>query len=98
MMTPEELCSSLRDLLVEERVAIRALDSAEVERASHAKEALLAELVAKEPSERAAYLEKIEPLRDELKRNLILLAHARDCMREVVTNVQTKGGRVSIEL
>lgn len=98
MMTPEELSSSLRDLLVEERVAIRALDSAEVERTSHAKEALLAELVAKEPSERAAYLEKIEPLRDELKRNLILLAHARDCMREVVTNVQTKGGRVSIEL
>lgn len=98
-MTAGELVQAMRALLSAERKAIRRLDSAAVEQSSQAKEALLAEVLRADPSERAPLLEGLALVHAELTRNLVLLAHARDCMRDAILHAQSEGGtRVSIQL
>lgn len=99
-MSPD-LVAEMRRLLAEERDAIRRLDAQKVESVARAKEALLASLRSTQPTDREAAAQALGELRAELRRNLVLLAHARDCMRDAISHVRpTSGGsgRVCIRL
>ncbi len=100
MRTSDEFVASMRAVLATERDAIRRLDSAAVDRASRAKEALLAEVLGTDAAQRSPLLEGLSVVRDELKRNLVLLAHARDCLRDALLHAQPDGvgARISIHL
>jgi hypothetical protein len=98
-MTSDELVSAMRSALAAERDAIRRLDSAAVDEASHLKEKLLEAVLRTGPADRLPLLEGLLLVRDELKRNLVLLAHARDCMRDAHLHAQALGkSRMSIQL
>ena len=94
--------SELRAVLAEERAAIRSLDAIAVERAAATKERLIAEIGAADEGEREPMLRELRLLREDLRRNLVLLAHARDCMRDAITRATPKGtapgARLSIDL
>jgi hypothetical protein len=83
-MSPDQLLSELRAVLANERIAIRKLDSKTVIEAALAKTVLLAEVTKATGEERQALLGALALVRDDLKRNLLLLAHARDCVREAL--------------
>lgn len=98
MSVYEEWAESLRGVLRDERAAIVRLDSEAVNRATSAKESLLATLLERAPAARTPYLELLAPLRADLERNMVLLAHAREAMRETVAELKADRGRVRIQL
>jgi hypothetical protein len=75
---------SLLALLDEERGAIRKLDGKTVARAAAAKEALVETLGSCPPDELRELEPELPRLRAELRRNGVLLAHARSCLTEAV--------------
>jgi predicted nucleotidyltransferase len=89
-MDPNSLLSRLEALLDEERAAIVGLDAARVERAADEKQALLDALVRGAPLD-AALQPRLGALRGALQHNLILLAHARDCVRDALAALRLGG-------
>jgi hypothetical protein len=83
-MSPEELLAEMRAALESERDAIRRLDAEAVIQASATKEKILEALQSAPASERPALASALGQLKFELRRNLVLLAHARDYLREAV--------------
>jgi len=81
-MTADELVATMRAALESERDAIRHLDADAVNAAAAAKEKVLDALKDAPASERPALVAALGELRGELRRNLVLLAHARDYLRE----------------
>lgn len=102
VMTAEELLRTMRSVLVQEREAIRRLDADAVGRATHAKEQCLTAVRSAPADQRAALVAALGELRDELRRNLVLLAHARDYLRDAVelctTATKSRGGRLQAKL
>ena len=94
----------IRAVLAAERMAIRTLDAKTVEEAAQVKADLLAELTGTKTTDedKKALHEALAQVREELKRNLVLLAHARDTVREAINRAQPKGtspgARLSIQL
>ena len=101
-MTPDALLAELRAVLTAERDAIRRTDSAAVLAAAERKEALIAIVANATEGERAPMLRALAQVRDELKRNLVLLAHARDFTRDAIARsrpqIAATGARISIQL
>jgi hypothetical protein len=83
-MTADELVAAMRTILAEEREAIRKLDAPRVLEASGVKEDILRRLQGTPPTERTALRDALAELRGELKRNLVLLAHARAVVRDAI--------------
>ncbi len=83
-MNPRDALDRLGAVLDAEREAIRRLDGAAVERFAEEKSAILHCLRdAAGRGDRAA-LEGAETLTEALRRNVILLAHARECMSDAL--------------
>jgi hypothetical protein len=101
-MSPKGLQRELRAVLEAERDAIRRLDSERIMEASRSKEALVAIVAGAAEPERTPLLHALAELRVDLKRNLVLLAHARDFVRDAVELARVRTGgpgvRVSIRL
>ncbi len=83
-MSPDQLLTDMRAALDAERDAIRRLDAAAVIQASETKERILEALRTAPPAERPALASALGELKLELRRNLLLLAHARDYLREAL--------------
>lgn len=83
-MTAHAAADELRALLSEERLAIRKLDSAAVAAAAERKQQLLEVLTACAVDDRATVLSELGALVPELRRNGVLLAHARDFLRDAI--------------
>ena len=83
-MTAEELLTTMRAALASERDAIRRLDVEAVNEAARAKQKILGALSDAPASERATLVAALRTLDVELRRNLFLLSHARDYLREAV--------------
>src|SRR5512142_3093867 len=83
-MTADKLVAAMRAVLEEEREAIRTLDAEAVLAASSVKEDILRRLQLTPPAERGALREALTELKGELKRNLVLLAHARAIVRDAI--------------
>lgn len=84
MSTAKKSVETLLAVLEEERAAIRTVDGAAVGRAATAKEQLVKELATCTPEDLASVATELPLLRAELRRNGILLAHARSCINEVI--------------
>ena len=100
-MSPADLLRELRSVLESERDAIRRLDSARITEASRRKETLVAIVAGAVEPERTPLLHALAEVRGDLKRNLVLLAHARDFVRDAVERTRARTGtgvRVSISL
>jgi hypothetical protein len=97
-MTADELRQSMKTALVNERDAIRRLDADAVTRAANEKERLMGMLVATtDPKLRTELVEALAELKTELRRNLVLLAHARDYLRDAVELCRPSQGRPRLE-
>ena len=83
----------LRAVLAAERDAIRRLDGPAVTRASEEKERILAAIQGAPPAERAPLLASLREVREDIRKNLVLLAHARDCMRDAIEACAPAGPR-----
>ena len=98
-MSPADVLDELRSVLATERDAIRRLDSAGILAASKSKETLIAVIAAAVEPERTPMLKALATVREDIKRNLVLLAHARDFVREAAETVRKRSGaRVTIQL
>lgn len=75
-MTKDLLLETLRAILIEERDAIRRLDSDGMDRASDAKESVLGELHSVPHEDRGPLIEALAELQPELRHNMILFTHA----------------------
>ncbi|MBX3228859.1 MAG: hypothetical protein KIT84_41990 [Labilithrix sp.] len=75
-LTKELLLETLRAILLEERDAIRRLDADGMDRASDAKEAVLARLHETPHEDRGPLIEALAELQPELRHNMILFTHA----------------------
>lgn len=82
MSAAGDAIAELLTALSDERKAIRTLDGDAVARAADAKERVVAELGKLGPSDLVPYARDLAVLRGELRRNGVLLAHARTCLRE----------------
>lgn len=89
-MPPNSVLSRLEALLTEERAAIVSLDAASVERCADEKEALLGALLQGPPLD-AGLRAQLAMLRQALQHNLVLLAHARDCVRDALGAMRAGG-------
>jgi hypothetical protein len=83
-MSPAEFSRALGELLDTERAAIRRLDAVAVLQSSEEKERLLALLATMPAEARAPYVTALSDHRAALRRNLVLLAHTRDCIRDAL--------------
>ncbi|MDB4942421.1 MAG: hypothetical protein JWP97_1955 [Labilithrix sp.] len=101
-MAPDTLLEELRAVLKAEREAIRRLDTATIMTASEKKEALLAVVVGASDADKPALCMVLAQVRDDLKRNLVLLAHAREFVREAIQRGRPQalppGARISVSL
>ncbi len=98
-MTADELTRAMQAILRDERDAIRRLDAAGVGRATTAKESLLSDVLATAEGDRAALAAALHRLRPDLQRNLVLLTHARHCLRDVIeTCSRTRRPRLDAKL
>jgi hypothetical protein len=89
-MGPDELLRTMRAALAEERDALRRLDVEGVTRATAAKERVLARMLETPPAERPPLIAALAELKNELRQNLVLLAHARDSVRDAIEVVAKK--------
>lgn len=83
-MDPRAALERLEALLVEEREAIRSLDSERVALAAAEKENLLTIFVGAKADEKKALAPRLGDLVPKLRHNGVLLAHARDCLRDAL--------------
>lgn len=98
-MTGQELLTGLRAALEAERTAIRKLDVEAVTEAAATKERLLQGLLEASPAERPALVIELTKLKGELRQNLLLLAHARDFLRDAVELCRPNGkARITAKL
>ena len=101
-MTPESFLDELKGVLGSERDAIRRLDATTIAIANEKKEALLALVSNASAADKPGLIMALGQVREDLKRNLILLAHARDLVREAVRRASPAGlpdgARISIKL
>ena len=86
------LFAELERVLTEEARALRKLDREGIDRAAALKEKLCAELSLGKPSLTPGQRPAMERLRQSMLRNHMLLAHARDSVRQVLG---TASGRPS---
>ncbi len=84
MATIDGALTRLETLLLEEREAISGLDADRVARISAEKEALFSMLEAATEVERRAFAPRLHGLAPALRHNGVLLAHARDCLRDAL--------------
>lgn len=80
----EEALTQLEALLSEEREAIRSLDAGRVLELAARKQALVDELKAAASAFAPATAARLQALTPALRHNGILLAHARDVLRDAV--------------
>ena len=83
-MTPEQMFGQFDGLLEEEREAIRLLDGRRVHDIAAEKADLFLE-IRECTVGRADLTPHFRDLASELRRNAVLLAHARDCLRDVLS-------------
>jgi len=98
-MLAAEFLSAMRGLLDRERDALRKLDASSVAELAGQKEALLSKAREEASQDRAGYAAALTELKGDLRRNLVLLAHARDFVRQAIDLCETPGrGRLSAKL
>jgi hypothetical protein len=83
-VTAREAVEAMLVVLADERAAIRRLDAQAVDDAARSKQALAEVLCAASADELAGVKADIPFLRAELRRNGVLLAHARSCVNELI--------------
>ena len=83
-MNSQEFLVAMKTVLVEERQALRRLDADAVTQASIRKEELLKSVMNLPASEREGLVAALAEVKVELRRNLVLLAHARDYLRDAI--------------
>jgi hypothetical protein len=83
-MTPDELRARMHELLDQERDAIRRMDVEALMRATDAKTDLIARVRAAAIADRGPLVTALGEFKDDLRRNLVLLAHARDAVAEAI--------------
>lgn len=82
MLMADELLQTMRAALADEREGIIRFDAAVVGRANDAKQTVLKRLHETPAAERGPLLAALDQLKPALRCNLILLTHARACLRE----------------
>ena len=92
MSTARDTVDALLCVLTEERAAIRRVDTANVALAAQTKERLAKELGALSLEELVTVSDDLPLLRAELRRNGVLLAHARSCVAEMLEIAAPKQG------
>ncbi len=92
MTSARETVDALLDVLAEERAAIRRVDATAVADAARQKERLAKVLGTLSLAELGTVSGDFPTLRAELRRNGILLAHARSCINEVLEIVAPRLG------
>ncbi len=92
MTVARETVDALLALLVEERAAIRRVDTTAVALAARTKEQLAKTLGAISSAELVTVSADFPQLRAELRRNGVLLAHARSCVAELFDIAAPKAG------
>ncbi len=85
MLTPESIFDRFELLLEEERVALRGLDGHRVGAIADEKTALIDQLQQVGVAARTDLSPRLRNLSAGLRRNAVLLAHARDCLRDVLS-------------
>ena len=83
-MTPLAVIETIEGLLIEERSAIVALDATRVAGIAEEKESLMTALRDALPAVGVEHRPRLRELRDALRQNALLLAHARDCLRDAL--------------
>ena len=83
-MSSQEFLAAMKVVLAEERQALRRLDAHAVTQASARKEELLKSVMNLPASERESLVAALAEVKVELRRNLVLLAHARDYLRDAI--------------
>ncbi len=96
-MPPEQSLDRIERLLDEERDALRRLDGARVDALTDEKAALIHGLHGSLPG-RADLAPRMRAVAAGLRRNAVLLAHARDCLRDVLAAVHEAPGPASVHL
>ncbi len=95
MSHPSDIKQAIDALFVvleEERAALRTVDGAAVEKAATRKAELAKTLEAASVPELAPHADSLGRLRAELRRNGVLLAHARACLVQAVELLHPKQG------
>jgi flagellar biosynthesis/type III secretory pathway chaperone len=85
MLTADTIFDRFETLLDEERVALRVLDGQRVSAIADEKTELIEQLQQTDVTERADLTPRLRDLSASLRRNAVLLAHARDCLRDVLS-------------
>lgn len=96
MNLAQETIAALLTVLAEERAAIRRLDTRAIVKTASDKEALAMRMSSMSPEHLTLAAAEMTTLRAELRRNGILLAHARACVTralDVVAPRQSSGRR-----
>ena len=83
-MSADEILAEFKIVLADERAAIRSADAKAVLEAATKKEKLAADLVECGAWTRGDMLQPLSKLVEELRNNGVLLAHARDCLRDAI--------------
>lgn len=83
-MTADEILAEFKVVLAEERAAIRKANAKAVLETATKKEQLAADLVATGAWSNPELLRGLTSLVEELRNNGVLLAHARDCLRDAI--------------
>lgn len=92
-MKVDDFVVQMKKTLADERAAIRKLDHKGVMHAALMKEALLKAVAACAPEEKPALAAALMDLKQELRRNLVLLAHTRDYIRDAAHLVTVRSSR-----
>jgi hypothetical protein len=92
MSLAKDTVDALLAVLAEERAAIRRVDTTAVAKAAQTKEQLAKTLGTISLTELATVSTVLPQLRAELRRNGVLLAHARSCVAELFDVVAPKAG------
>lgn len=92
MSVARETVDALLAVLVEERAAIRRVDTTAVAAAAQAKERLAKTLAAISLADLTTVSTDLPQLRAELRRNGVLLAHARSVVAELLDIAAPKAG------
>ncbi|HEX7667416.1 MAG TPA: hypothetical protein VF407_22950 [Polyangiaceae bacterium] len=95
-MSAEEILEEFTQVLALEREAIRKTDAKGVLEAAMRKEKLAADLVESGAWTRADMVPSLKKLVEELRNNGVLLAHARDCLRDAIAALQGSPSAQSI--
>lgn len=98
METPESIFDRFEVILEEERAALRSLDGTRVDAIADEKTALLQDLQSHGLIGRADMAPRLRRLSSSLRRNAVLLAHARDCLRDVLSVIHGAPGVGSLML